>query len=360
MQEKKKIAIIGTVGIPAVYGGFETLVEYLTQNLGNKLEFTVYCSSSSYASRMGVHNNASLKYIPLKANGIQSIPYDIISLFKAVKKNHTILILGVSGCIILPLFRFLYKEKRLIINIDGLEHRRQKWSKLAKRFLKYSERLAIKYGDDIITDNKAIEKYVKDEYGRESIFIAYAGDQVKKLDLSEDIIKQYSLPTNYAFKVCRIEPENNIQLIIEAFIQSDLSLVIIGNWENSSYALMLRNKFKDVENIQLLNPIYDQDILNQIRSNCTIYLHGHSAGGTNPALVEAMNLSLPVFAFDCAYNRETTFNKALYFKSTYELNELIKKTSKKSLKYIGRNMLDISKENYTWRIISGQYYDLLS
>ena len=359
MQEKKKIAVIGTVGIPAVYGGFETLVEYLTQNLGNKLEFTVYCSSSSYASRIGVHNNASLKYIPLKANGIQSIPYDIISLFKAVKKNHTILMLGVSGCIILPLFRFFYKEKRLIINIDGLEHRREKWSKLVKRFLKYSERLAIKYGDDIITDNKAIEKYVKDEYGRESVFIAYAGDQVRKLDLTEEIIKQYSLPTKYAFKVCRIEPENNIQLIIEAFIESDLSLVIIGNWENSSYGLMLRNKFKGAENIQLLNPIYDQDILNQIRSNCTIYLHGHSAGGTNPALVEAMNLSLPVFTFDCAYNRETTFNKALYFKSTFELNELIKNTSKKSLKYIGRNMLDISKENYTWRIISSQYYDLL-
>lgn len=359
MDEKKKIAIIGTVGIPAIYGGFETLVEYITQNLGNKFDFTVYCSSRSYSIRRSFYNNSRLKYIPLKANGIQSILYDIISLFKAARLNNTILILGVSGCIILPIFKFFFKNKRLIINIDGLEHRREKWGKFAKWFLKYSESLAVKLGDNIITDNKAIKDYVTEEYGVESNFIAYAGDQVRKLHLNDKIIEQYSLPSKYALKVCRIEPENNIQLIIEAFINLDFTLVIIGNWDNNSYGLSLKNKYKDLDNIKLLDPIYNQNILNQIRTNCAIYLHGHSAGGTNPALVEAMNLSLPILTFDCSYNRETTFNKALYFKNSLELTNLINNTTNKFLNKMGRNMYKISKENYTWKKISKEYYFLL-
>lgn len=356
---KKKIAIIGTVGIPAVYGGFETLVEYLTHQLGESLQFTVYCSSKSYTSKVEIYNNAQLKYIPLKGNGVQSIPYDIISLFKAANQHQTILILGVSGCIALPIFRIFYKQKRIIINIDGLEHRREKWNKIVRSFLKFSEKLAIKYADDIISDNEAIRKYLKNEYGKESNFISYAGDQVKSLVLSHEIQQMYSLPSEYAFKVCRIEPENNIQLILEAFNNSQLPLVIVGNWSNSFYGLNLKKQFEDKTGFYLLDSIYDQDILNQIRSNCAIYLHGHSAGGTNPALVEAMNLGLPIFTFDCEYNRETTQNKALYFNNAMELRELIKFTTNQSLVDLGKAMLKIAKAKYTWRIISNQYYELL-
>jgi len=355
----KSIAIIGTVGIPAVYGGFETLMEYLTQELGKKLHFTVYCSSKAYSHRLSVYNNALLEYIPLKGNGIQSIPYDIISLFKAAKANETILILGISGCISLPIFRLFYKRKKLIINIDGLEHRRAKWNMFVRTFLKYSEKLAIKYADEIISDNEAIRKYVFDEYGKKSTFIAYAGDQVNSLALSPEVKQEYLIPSSYAFKVCRIEPENNIQLILEAFIESSLPLVIVGNWANSKYGLSLKAQFESNKNIHLLDPIYDQNILDQIRSNCTIYLHGHSAGGTNPALVEAMNLGLPILTFDCAYNRATTFNEALYFNDVEELKNLVQFTSNNTLIKIGKSMLKIAQENYTWEKIASQYYELL-
>lgn len=356
----KSIAIIGTVGIPAVYGGFETLTEHLTQQLGKKLRFTIYCSSKAYSKKLKTHNNAVLKYIPLKGNGIQSIFYDIISLFHAARKNDTILVLGVSGCIILPIFRFFYKSKRLIINIDGLEHRREKWNKYIKIFLKYSEKVSMKYADEIITDNAAIKKYVLDEYAKESTLIAYAGNQVEALSLSSEIKNKYSIPETYAFKVCRIEPENNIRLILDAFSNSSLPLVIIGNWSNNRYGRNLKEDFKGKKNIYLIDPIYDQNILNQIRSNCILYLHGHSAGGTNPALVEAMNLGLPVFTFDCAYNRATTLNKAIYFKNVSELNELINKTSNETLKTLGETMYQIAKEKYTWEKISNQYFQLLT
>lgn len=354
-----RVAIIGTVGIPATYGGFETLTEYLTQQLGEKIQFTVYCSSKAYSVKLKEYNNAQLEYIPLKGNGIQSISYDIISLFKAAKAHDSILILGVSGCIILPVFRLFYKQKRLIINIDGLEHRRGKWNKNVRKFLRYSEKLALKYADEVITDNEAIKKYVKDEYKRESTFIAYAGDHVEKLALTREVQQKYSIPDKYALKVCRIEPENNIQLVLDAFSEISIPLILIGNWSNSTYGSSLKTKFGGYKNIHLLDSIYDQNILNQIRSNCTIYLHGHGAGGTNPSLVEAMNLGLPIFCFDCVYNRATTFNEGLYFKDVAELKCLFEFTSKETLSSLGETMLKIAKENYTWKKISNQYYELL-
>ena len=132
----KKISIIGTVGIPAKYGGFETLTEYLTKNLHKDYDMTVYCSSKSYEEKIDTHNGAKLKYINLNANGVQSIPYDIISIFSSLKFADTLLILGVSGCIILPFIR-LFSKKRIIVNIDGLEWKREKWGKGAKWFLKF-------------------------------------------------------------------------------------------------------------------------------------------------------------------------------------------------------------------------------
>ena len=142
----KKISIIGTVGIPAKYGGFETLTEYLTKNLHNSYELTVFCSGKSYSEKLDRYNGAKLEYINLHANGVQSIPYDIISIFKSLRFADTLLILGVSGCIVLPFVR-LFSKKRIVVNIDGLEYKRDKWGKGAKRFLKFSEKIAAKHAE---------------------------------------------------------------------------------------------------------------------------------------------------------------------------------------------------------------------
>ena len=319
----------------------------------------VYCSSKSYNVKLEKHNNAKLNYINLKANGIQSIPYDIISIIKSFKKSGSLLILGVSGCLVLPLIKLISNTK-IIVNIDGLEWKRAKWGKFAKCFLKFSEKIAVKYADEIITDNKIIFDYVKSEYDASSHLIAYGGDHVTNESFDDQFIEKYPLvKSDYAFKVCRIEPENNIHIILEAFSNlPEKKIVCIGNWANSEYGKNLKTEYAEYKNIFLLDPIYDQTVLNQFRSNCNLYLHGHSAGGTNPSLVEAMYLGLPIFAFGADYNKETTENKAIYFNNVNELVLLLKNTDDEKLIDIGHDMNIIAKERYTWDYISTQYSKL--
>lgn len=357
-MKEKKIAIIGTVGIPAKYGGFETLAEYLTKYLGESLDITVFCSAKSYDTQLSTYNNAKLIYLKFQANGVQSILYDIVSMIKAINFDN-ILILGVSGCVFLPILKKISKAK-IIVNIDGLEWKRAKWNKVAKWFLKLSEKLAVKYADIVITDNKVIEDYVKMEYKKDSVLIAYGADHVKKLELSEKLLAQFNfLSTTYAFTVCRIEPENNLHIIVEALAkQQSLPLVIVGNWNSSQYGVELKKRYSHLEHIHLLDSIYEQQILNQIRSNCFIYLHGHSAGGTNPSLIEAMFLGLPIFAYAVDYNRETTEHSAQYFSTANELFNLINQVDNNALHSVGQKMSDIANKRYKWCVISEQYAHL--
>ena len=357
----KEIAIIGTMGIPSKYGGFETLVEYLTKNLGIDFNFTVYCSLKNYDHKLDHYNNAKLKYINLQSNGFQSVLYDIISILRSIRNTDILLILGVSGCIVLPVVKIISK-KRVIVNIDGLEWKRAKWGRLAKLFLKFSEKLAVKYADVLITDNKIITDYVEIEYGVKSCLIAYGADHVCKDELDDDLRVLFPfLLGDYAFKVCRIEPENNIHLILKAFIKlSNRNLVIVGNWDNSSYGKKLKSEYSGLENIYLVDPIYNQKILNQIRSNCSVYIHGHSAGGTNPSLVEAMFLGLPVVAYDVEYNRETTQHMACYFGDEIELINILENHSALEFAEIATNMKIIAEKEFTWGIISEKYRSIFN
>ncbi len=357
-MKNKKIAVIGTVGLPAKYGGFETLVENLTYYLAEKYDMTVYCSSKAYDNKMETYNNAKLEYLDLDANGVHSVLYDVVSLLKA-KDSDVLLILGVSGCIFLPILKIFSKAK-IIVNIDGLEWKREKWGKFAKSFLKFSENMAVKYADAVVVDNKVIQDHVTNTYAKESTLIAYGADHVEKIAISDAVLNQYPyLNEQYAFTVCRIEPENNLHVILEAFSQQNtLPIVIIGNWKANKYGLDLLDKYATIEHIHLLDPIYDQKILNQIRSNAYVYMHGHSAGGTNPSLVEAMFLGLPIFAYGVNYNRETTENSAAYFLNSMELQKLIKHIDDNYLKSIGEKMSDISNRRYRWSLISDKYAKL--
>jgi len=355
---KKNINIIGTAGVPAQYGGFETLVENIL-NYNDKYNICVFCSSKIYKNKIRKYKNAYLSYINIKPNGFSSILYDILSMLKSIKSDYVI-ILGVSGCIFLPIFKIFYKGK-IIINIDGIEYQREKWNIFIKKYLKISEYFSVKFANYIIADNNGIVNYINKKYRyikSKVNLIEYGADHVKieKLDIKKyDFIKK-----PYAITVCRIEPENNIHLIIGAFENIEkISLVIVGNWKNSKYGKILKNRNNNIKNIYLLDPIYNIDEISFLRSNALIYIHGHSAGGTNPSLVEAMYLQLPIFAFDCVYNRETTENKALYWQNKYELRKLLFNTDNYKLKQISFDMKEIANRRYIWKNISEKYFSLI-
>ena len=175
----KKVAVIGIVGLPANYGGYERFAEQLVQRLWDEFDFTIYCSKQAFDERPAIYGKAKLKYIPLKANGIQSIPYDMWAIFDSLFFADTLLILGVGGCTLLPLLRFFGCRKKIVVNIDGIEWRRAKWNKLARAYLRFAEKCAVRFADSVVGDNQVIVDYVTSTYLRPCELIEYGADTRK-------------------------------------------------------------------------------------------------------------------------------------------------------------------------------------
>lgn len=347
MKRKQRVAIIGTVGIPAKYGGFETLAHNMAERLQDAYNLTVYCSSKAYTDRPEKYGNVRLKYVPLKANGWQSIFYDMYSMLSALRANDVLLVLGVSGALIIPVIK-VFSSARIIIHIDGLEWKRDKWGKYVKQFLKYSEKIAVRSGNVVIADNEVLQDYVRLEYGKDSVLIEYGADHI--IDIKSPVQERY------AFSVCRIEPENNVHLILEAFSKMpDHELKFVGNWKLSEYSKLLWEKYSSFKNITLLDPVYDPHQLANLRNNANLYLHGHSAGGTNPSLVEAMYSNLPIVAFDVPYNRCTTENQAVYFSAVDELMEKVTSFSQIEKERMAGALRAIASRRYRWDVIAEKY-----
>lgn len=354
-----KISIIGTVGVPANYGGFETLAENLVRyhhSHGLSDELHVYCSAKAYPIKTSRYLSASTHYIPLSANGFASIAYDAWSLLlAAIRGTDRVLLLGVSGAFFIPFLRLT--RTKIITNIDGIEWKRAKWNPLAQLFLRLSEMVAVRYSHEVIADNTAIAEYVRSTYRRNCYVIAYGGDHAL-----QEPARPYSckLPARYAFALCRIEPENNVGLILRAFAkQSSIPLVFVGNWASNSYSKHLYASYLNNQNIYLLDPIYDLGVLRYLRERAVLYVHGHSAGGTNPSLVEMMHFGVPVAAYDCAFNRYTTDNRAWYFSSESQLLNILLQLDSPRAEENANAMRHLAQTRYTWDIIASSYFELL-
>lgn len=357
-MKKKRIAIIGTVGIPAKYGGFETLAEHLVRHMSNEFDLTVYCTKKKYTKeeRASTYLGAKLVYLPFDANGIWSIVYDCLSILHALFFSDVLMVLGVSGGILFPFVR-RFTNKKLIVSIDGIEWKRDKWIRPAKWYLWWAEKKAVKYSHADIADNESIQDYTAFRYKTLSNIIEYGADHTMKVTPEPEHFTMYPfLKKPYAFKVCRIEPENNIHLVLEAFTRiTAMPLVMIGNWANSDYGRALFQQYNDCSNIILLNPVYDQGKLDLIRGNASFYIHGHSAGGTNPSLVEAMYLRLPVLAFNVSYNKTTTENKAWYFKQADDIVQIVNAATPAERQQKAAQMKEIADRRYTWKVVADKY-----
>ena len=356
MKVKDKIAIIGTNGLPAKYGGFETLANYLTLYLKEDYDFVVYCSKTPKEDQLKTFNSAKLIYFPFKANGWQSVISDIITIIHAWFTVDKLLVLGNSGALIFP-FKYIF-GKKLILNIGGLDWRREKWNYIVKKYIKLSEIICVKYSDVVITDNKHIQYLYKKYYNTESEMIEYGGDHVLKLEKTKEAVIKYPfLNKKYILSISRAQSDNNIHMLLKAFENlPEYNLVLISNWNNSDYGKELYERYKNkFENILIVDAIYDQKKLDIIRTNASLYIHSHSFCGTAPSLVEAMNLELPIICYNAKTNLETTENKSYYFENEHELVALINKLTYHKLNRLKKDMYSIAKRRYQWALIAQKY-----
>ena len=380
---KKNIIIIGSRGYNFSYGGWETFVTNFVANEDAK-SYNFYIPTLTYQKeeneKIICKGNLECPYIYTKNRGfatmftftINSIKYYINYIQKNQLQNVVMLILGCKVGPLMPLwFKKLHKlGVKIIINPDGLEWKREKWAWWIKQCFKISERYSIKYSDAIVSDSKAIQKYMDDKYqkyNKPSYFIAYGAyldSKGKKNESVKEVFEKYHIKEkNYYLIVGRFIPENNYETIIKEFMKSKTQkdLMIICNLEKNKFYESLKEKtnFTSDKRIKFVGPFYDQEGLIYIRENAYCYLHGHSAGGTNPSLLEALSKTSINILYDVAYNKEVGQDSCFYF--TKEENNLCKqideidKLSAQEIKGFEEKAKQRIKEEYTWDIVVNKY-----
>jgi hypothetical protein len=322
-----KIAILGTRGIPNSYGGFEQFAEYLSMGLINKgHEVTVYNSHNhSYQEHSWNGVNIVHCYDPeyLLGTAGQFI-YDLNCILDCRKRDFDIILeLGYTSSSVW-FKRFLNKKKFVVTtNMDGHEWKRSKYSTTVKKFLRYAEKLAVNNSSHLIADSVTIKSYLKNKYNKHATFIPYGANVFKNPDRS--ILEDYGLkPYAYDALIARLEPDNSVEVILNgvAMSLSQRTFIVIGNCE-TKYGLYLKNKFAKYPNIRFLSGIYDINILNNLRYYSNLYFHGHTVGGTNPSLLEAMASSALICAHDNIHNASVLAGNAYYFRNSDQVKQLL-------------------------------------
>jgi glycosyltransferase involved in cell wall biosynthesis len=347
-MKRNKIAIIGTAGLPAKYAGFETLAAHLVENLSSEYDFSVYCSGKQYARRDRAtnYNGAKLIYLPLQADGLQGLVYDVISTIHALFYAEVLLILGVSGSFLIPFVR-LFTNKKVITSVDGYEWKRNQYGKAALLYRMVAGWLAIRFSHVNIDNKESMQDYTA---------LRYATDALLMNEQTTGNAKYPFMDRPYAFKLCQISPDNNIDMILKAFVQAPQhQLVITGNWNKSEYGKSLRKTYAIFPNIHMLDPIYNQHELDMLRANSFAYIHGNQPGGVDAALLEAMFMGLPVISVATKNNQLTTEGKALYFNSATELATMLNQTRLGEFSKVGLAMQETAQRKYTWQLIATKY-----
>jgi glycosyltransferase len=378
----RDIFIIGSRGLPAQYGGFETFVEKLVSHkVSPAIRYHVACLSDESTGNHFDYKGADCFTVnPPKLGPARVIAYDMMAInysLKLIKKE------GIQS----PIFYILgntigafivYFAKKiqsvggiLLVNPDGLEWKRAKWSKPVQSYLKYSEKEMTKYANLIISDNRGIETYIQNTYPwARTTFIAYGTDLSKTTLTAEDAPvrdwyqKWQTQEKDYYLILGRFVPENNYETAIREFMKSstERDLVIICNHEGNAYFDELRQitGFDKDKRVKFVGTVYDQDLLKYIRNQAFAYIHGHEVGGTNPGLLEALAQTDLNLIYNVDFNHQVAQETALYWnKEDGNLSKLIDSVDGQvSFEDLGDAAKANMKENYTWEKIVGEYEEL--
>lgn len=376
------VFIVGSKGIPAQYGGFETFVENLTAGkVSENIQYHVSCMNND--EKHFVHNDADCFNVKVPFPGAPGRIFHVSRVLKQVedwvkenpKEKTIVYILGCRiGPLLIPHSRRLHKlGAKVFCNPDGLEWKRSKWSAPAKAFLRYCEKCLVQNSDLAICDSVNIEKYIQETYGNrcpKTTYIAY-GAYVERSKCSKDKLQEWYKKFNvkqgeYYLIVGRFVPENNYETMIREFMESNTrrDLVIISNVEKNKFYQQLSEKtgFEKDQRIKFVGTVYDQELLKKIREEAYAYIHGHEVGGTNPSLLEALASTKVNLLLDVGFNKEVGQNGALYWgKGENELRTLIHAADSMTHEEIDmydRESTGCVQKFYRWDYIVSKYEEV--
>jgi glycosyltransferase involved in cell wall biosynthesis len=355
---KLKIAILGTRGIPNNYGGFEHISEYVSAGLVKRGHMVSVYNSHNHVYQEHTWNGVDIIHCfdPEYLMGTAGqFVYDFNCLMDARKRKFDmILMMGYTSS---SIWGRLYPQNSTIItNMDGLEWKRSKYSKSVQNFLKYAEKLAVKHSDYYISDSLIIKSYLSGKYGINSKYIPYGADVFTHAEKEQLTINDVQ-NDDYFLLMARMEPENNIETILEGFSnsQSGKQFKVLGDVGNK-FGKFITQKFGNDERIQFKGSIFDTAQVRLLQNNSYLYFHGHSVGGTNPSLLEAMASEALIAAHNNPFNKSVLNTDAYYFSNAREVRELVENVKRQEPeKTMVNNNRDKIKYQFNWESIIDQY-----
>ncbi len=357
-----KIAILGTRGIPNAYGGFEQCAEFLSVGLKKKgHEVYVYNSHNHpYQGKEWNGINIIHKYDPEQKIGtVGQFIYDFNCIMDSRRKSFDIILqLGYTSSSIWG--KLLPKKSVILTNMDGLEWKRSKFSNKVQKYLSWAEKQAVLTSDVLISDSIGIQEYLDKKYSKNSTYIAYGSDLFETPELSA--IRKYGVePFQYDMLIARLEPENNIETILTGFSASDVQhpFLVVGKHE-TTFGVFLKEKFQSDDRIKFLGGIYNIEDLNNLRYFSRLYFHGHSVGGTNPSLLEAMGSNALIVANSNQFNKAIIGVDGFYFEDATDVEKIIrKKTIKNDFSEMLQKNFEKINTIYNWNVIVNEYEKIM-
>ncbi len=356
-----RIAMIGTRGVPARYGGFETAVEEVGRRLTARgHDVTVYCRNRNQT--LSSYQGMRLVNLPAVRNReLETLSHTFLSVVHVLTKRRpdVAIVFNAANAPLLPMLKAA--RIPLAVHVDGLEWKRGKWAGRGARYYRGAEKWSVRMADALIADARGIADHIRDEHGRESVYIPYGAPLVSPGD--DRLIELGITPQHYHLVVARFAPENHVREIVEGYVASSAHnpLVVVGAAPyDDEYTREVQAAANCDPRVRLLGSVWDQVLLDQLYANALSYIHGHSVGGTNPSLLRAMGAGAPVTSFDAVFNREVVNGHARYFTDPLEVAMAVTGDEHDVVAAMerGEKGRDYAELTYRWDEVADEYEQL--
>lgn len=361
-----KVALLGTRGVPARYGGFETCVEEVGARLADRGHRVVVYSRrpdpSSGGAQPASYRGMLVEWLPAAHSRVaETLSHTALSLAHLDRTHRDVeaaIVFNAANAPLLPALRAL--RIPVATHVDGLEWMRGKWGAAGRHYYRYAESLAVRWSDALIADAPGIEEYYRVVFAAPTVSIAYGAPKVARDDSRLGALGLRA--DGYHLVVARFEPENHVEVIVRGYANSAATfpLVVVGS---APYAAAYTARVQQAADsrVTFLGAVWDQDLLDQLYAGATTYLHGHSVGGTNPSLLRAIGARAPTIAYDIAFNRDVLGDAGRYFQSAHDVSGLVEAAEADLTRNRQFGEHGWSRAaRYDWDDVAGRYESLLA